>query len=773
MKKLLLSLLLVISLLIMADVSIAQPNWYYSNTGANHSILFPSTAVITIDGVAVTTNDYVGVFYDSLGTLACGGISQVSSLFAVSAWGAEAGVDNGFQAGETFTWKIWRASDGMEFFADALYMPAPIMPNNSTYSTFGMSGVSSLAAIIGSDLSIGVLLAPYGCGLTSAEQISFKVQNVGSVAVDTFIVSFSLDTGLTYIIDTIIQNLPTNVNYTYVSTQTFDFSIPGNYQLEVSVFHPLDLTTGNNSQTFIITNTAPPVINLSGISTSYCQGIQTVPLIGIPAGGTFSSIGLPILDNMVSFPSPGTFYLTYSVSNAAGCWASDSIAVTVNPVPNINLGPNLFLCDGDVHQLSVPTGFASYNWSTGSTNAIAFVTQGGAYSVTVTNTFNCATIDSLTATYFPLPVINITGNTTACQGSTITLSVAGQGTSYIWNNGLVDDVITVNSTGLYAVTVSSFGCLGYDSINVTFLPNPVPNLGPNTAFCNGQTYIINAGAFAGYLWSNGSTTQSIEVSVAGTYSVTVSSVAGCTGSDAITLTIQPDPVVNLGADMSICEGETYNLNAGMFSTYIWNDGSTGQILAVSAAGTYAVTVSDNIGCEGEDEIEIGLTLLAEAAFSYATNGLVVSFTNESLNETTGYLWDFGDGTHSTDENPVHTYTQNGSYDVTLFVGNECGNDSTSRTVDVVGIDELEKSGIVSIFPNPSNGLITVQVNYQAVGDVDLRVFNLLGQEIWFTKESKTTFSLSKNIDLSGQTPGIYFLKIESGKLDYCKKIVIE
>lgn len=776
MKKIVTNLAFTLFLSLIAVVAMAQPNWYYSITGSNHSIIFPTPANITIDGVAVGTNDYVGVFYDSLGTLACAGYIQVSATsFAITAWGAEAGFDNGFQPGEIFTWKIWRASDGLEFFTNAAYLPPnPFMLNTNAFAGNGMSGVSSLAGLIGSDLAIGNLLSPIsGCGLSSAEYIKFKVNNVGSVGVDTLIVSFSVDSGLTYTIDTIIQNLPTNGNYIYTSAQTFDFSGLGIYPLEISVSHPLDFATGNNSQSYTIYNSTPPVIDLSAIALSYCQSSQSVPLTGIPAGGDFSSNGLVILNNQAHFTTQGTFSILYNFTDSTGCAVEDSIAVAVNPVPNINLGPDLFLCEGDVHALSVPSGFASYAWSTGSTNASIAVAQGGTYSVTVTNSFNCVRVDTLTATYHPLPVVSISGDTVACQGDAVSLSVAGQGTSYSWSNGLVDDVISVNSSGLYVVTVSSFNCDGYDSIQVTFLPNPDPNLGPDMAFCNGNSVSLDAGIYAGYVWSDGSTNQTLDVSAAGTYSVTVTSTEGCVGNDAILLTIQPDPVVNLGADMSICDGDSYNLNAGMFSSYIWNDGSTGQILAVSAAGTYAVTVTDNIGCTGGDEIEIGVTLLAQALFSLVKNGMEVTFTNESQNEDPGYLWKFGDGNTATDENPVHTYALNGTYNVTLYVGNSCGNDSIMRPVNVVGIDDLERAGLVSIFPNPSNGFINVELNYKATGEVKLSVFNLLGQEVFFTKESKGTYTLSKNIDLSEQAPGLYFLKIESGKLEYNKKIVIK
>ncbi|MEA3444345.1 MAG: PKD domain-containing protein [Bacteroidota bacterium] len=709
MKKKLSNLILILSFIFIVNIAEAQPNWYYTNTGVNHTILIQIPSNVTIDGVALTNSDYIGVFYDSLGTIACAGYAPFDTInFAITAWGAQAGVNDGFQAGESFTWKLWRASDSLEFFATPVYMPSPPMPNLGNFLVNGMSGIETLTAIIGSDLAIGNLLSPIsGCGLTATEQVSFIVQNVGSVDVDTFVVSFSIDGGTVYYTDTIIQNFTTNSNYTYTSLQNFDLSAQGAYTLDISIYHPLDLTIGNNSETYTIYNSTPPTIDLSGVSTVYCQGIGSIPLYGIPAGGVFGSNDVVILNNSAHFPFPGNFDIFYDFTDTTGCSASDTITVTVNPTPVIELGPELVLCDGDVYELSLPSGFAGYLWSTGSTDTIAMVTQAGIYSATVTNSFNCESSDSVVANYNPLPQANISGDTIACEGDSISLSVAGQGSSYVWDlNGTPswNDVVTAFTSGLYSVTVSSFGCLGLDSVYITF---------------------------------------------------------------------QPNPVVDLGADQSLCDGESVILDAGNFNTYAWTDGSTDQTFEVLAAGFYSVTVSDNLGCTGEDEVEISLIPMPVAGFDFVVTGLQVDFTNTSTNESHLYSWDFGDSGSSTDENPVYTFANPGSYDVTLIVLNDCGEDTITQTVTLVGIDDIENSGIVSIFPNPSSGVISVEVNNRGADDIKLSVINLLGQRIYFVHEAKTTGTITKNIDLSDQAKGIYILKIESGEINYSKKIVIE
>lgn len=123
------------------------PGWFVGNTSNFHVIHVPSNASITIDGVAIETGDYIGVFYDSLGTLACGGfLPWTGTTGSLVAWGAEFGND-GFIPNEAFTWKIWKYSTGMEFNATASYIPTP-MPNAGNFVSNGLSGILSLEAII-------------------------------------------------------------------------------------------------------------------------------------------------------------------------------------------------------------------------------------------------------------------------------------------------------------------------------------------------------------------------------------------------------------------------------------------------------------------------------------------------------------------------------------------------------------------------------------------------------------------------------------------------
>ena len=709
MKRYLLKLSSLLLLISLSLFSIAQPNWYYTNTGANHSILIPSTIPITIDGINVVNGDYIGAFYDSLGTLACAGyiMHDGTATIALTIWGddASAAGPQGFNAGEEIVWKIWRASDGAVFNAVAYFSNA--FPSLGYYTYNGMSGLDSLIAATGPNLAMGNIISPILCGLlTATESFTFQVLNTGTVDVDSFDVLYSIDGGSTYFTETVIQFLAADSSFVFTSTQTFDLSSLGAYQLGVSVYNPNDNFTNDNTILLTIYNAQPPVIDLSGLTTLYCASSLAIPLVGIPANGVFTSTDIYInSNNEATISTQGIQEVFYTYTDTNGCSAVDSVDFTINPVPSFNLGSLIISCEGESEQVGAQAGFTTYAWNTGATDSAIFVTTSGIYTLTITNSFGCNSVDSVEAMFNPVPVFEIQGDTESCDGSTIYLSAAGAGNSYIWNTGNYNDSISVLTTGDYSVIVSENGCLGFDTVSVVFHPNPVVDLGSNFSFCEGTSAELDAGSFDNYVWSS--------------------------------------------------------------------DGSTNQTLIIIEAGTYVVTVSDANGCFGLGSVSATVDPLATADFSFIINNSEVSFTNESQNEIVGtYFWDFGDGETSIDENPEHTYSADDTYSVMLVVGNDCGNDTISMFVTILDIEDLSGENNISVFPNPSNGSFIVELQNLSSNNVKISVFNSLGQKVFLSNnsfENKTNFELN----LTNNPSGIYFLSIENIGWVYSKMIVIE
>ncbi|MEL6926994.1 MAG: hypothetical protein AAFO94_23345, partial [Bacteroidota bacterium] len=145
---------------------------------------------------------------------------------------------------------------------------------------------------------------------------------------------------------------------------------------------------------------------------------------------------------------------------------------------------------------------------------------------------------------------------------------------------------------------SSNGCSAEDEITISINPLPVVELGNDTAICQNESILLDAGnTGADFSWSNGETTQTISVDAADTYSVTVTDANGCSAEDEITISINPLPVVELGNDTAICQNESILLDAGNTGAdFSWSNGETTQTISVDADDTYSVTVTDANGC---------------------------------------------------------------------------------------------------------------------------------------------------------------------------------
>ncbi len=238
----------------------------------------------------------------------------------------------------------------------------------------------------------------------------------------------------------------------------------------------------------------------------------------------------------ITVTEPGSY--TVTVTDAGGCVAeSQPVAVSVlsPPVATITVAGSTKLCAGRSVSLIASAG-ASYKWSTGETSAQIKVSKEGSYFVTVTDVNGCsATSEPVAVTVSPAVVatISIEGTTNLCAGSSVKLT-ASPGESYAWINGETSQSITVAEDGVFAVRVTNAeGCsASSDPVIVTVLPLPVAKITieGSTIICGGSGAKLTATAGAGYLWSNGSTSQSITVTEAGFYSVTVKDANGCSAT---------------------------------------------------------------------------------------------------------------------------------------------------------------------------------------------------------------------------------------------------
>lgn len=199
---------------------------------------------------------------------------------------------------------------------------------------------------------------------------------------------------------------------------------------------------------------------------------------------------------------------------------------------NYLLGSNKIVCHNDTLTLDAGQGYSSYLWSTGATTSTIKVTQPGEYWVEINN--GCPDRDTVTASFIPRPVVSLGTDTILCAGQSLTLNAGNSGATYKWNNAAGTQTRSVASTGTFIAEVAFDACKNSDTIVVTYLPTFSVDLGADTVGCNGQSISINAkNSSLNFLWSTGATSQTINVTTPGNYSVYVSYQGRCGKRDTI------------------------------------------------------------------------------------------------------------------------------------------------------------------------------------------------------------------------------------------------
>ncbi len=169
--------------------------------------------------------------------------------------------------------------------------------------------------------------------------------------------------------------------------------------------------------------------------------------------------------------------------------------------------------------------------------------------------------------------------------------------------------------GLFDVTLVVSNGFGSDTITkinyITVNTSPTVNLGPDQSACDGDIVTLDAGAGAGYiyLWTDASTNQTLDVTVAGTYSVTITDGNGCNETDAVIITVNPLPAADAGVDVTICEGGAVQLNASGGIIYTWSPSTSLSDINISnpvanpvSTTIYTVTVTNANGCTDTDNV---------------------------------------------------------------------------------------------------------------------------------------------------------------------------
>jgi gliding motility-associated-like protein len=366
----------------------------------------------------------------------------------------------------------------------------------------------------------------------------------------------------------------------------------------------------------IVISYAPmPTVNL-GSDTAICAGGSLVLDATYP-GASYLWQDSTTAATMVASQS-GTYWV--EVDN--GCaQVRDTLDVTYIPAITSSLGNDTILCTGDQLVLSATHPGSTYLWSDGSTFSNLTVTNGGTYWVIVTNV--CETGgDTVIITPMSPPVADLGPDTTVCGGASVYLNAYLQGATYLWSTGSTDSAIVASQPGNYWVEVTNACGFDTDYKDITILPPPVVQLPNDTTICPGGVIVLAIPQQqANVLWSDASTGWYLNAVNAGTYWAQAVNNCGI-DQDTFVLTLFPQPVPDLGRDTFLCYDDPYILDAGAGISYLWNDGTSLQVLQAWLPGTYWVEVTNSDGCVGGDTVLLGVDCPPEVYFptAFTPNG---------------------------------------------------------------------------------------------------------------------------------------------------------
>jgi hypothetical protein len=683
--------------------NVATTSSYNPPAGISATTYYRNIVTSTLNGVACTTTSNTVTI--TVNTLTAGTIGSNQLLCSTFDPSALTFITNPTGTG-TLTFQWWQSNDNLTWFE----MPGETM---SSYNPPVLSFTTYFRLVVSSSIVPPQSSDSSTCSATSnTVTLTLNSFNPGTVGSDQLICSGGNPAAFTNIISPSgsgtytyqWQNSTDNTNWT---------NVPATPTGTTSTYDP---PSGLSVSTYYRRLTSHTAFGIT------CTLPTNNVFVGVYSAGTVSSS-----QNICSGSQPSAL----TVSGAVGTiqWQVSTNGSTWSPI-------------------SGATGTTLTSTQMGTLTATRYYRTISGVSCTPSLVSNTMVI-----TVLPVPTINAGIDIAVCSGSSVVLSGTG-GASYTWNNGVSNGVAFVPSaSATYTVTgTASNGCTNTDQVLVTVNPLPVVNIINNNPsnICEGQSFILGSSNFnvATYQWKRngtnilGATSSSYTGTLAGSYTLFVTSSQGCTAtSTAVDITITPLPTVNAGPDQSICNGESVTLTGSGAANYSWNNGvSNGVPFTPTASNVYTVsTTSGSTGCVGTDQVVVTVN---DATFStiYTT-----SMGNYFLNGI--------------------EYTQSGNY--TQNTTNQNGCDSTITLVLTVvhaGLNDLESASGIKVYPNPSSTgffLFNYPIGFACEQIV---IVNTEGKVIREYSETPTSF------DLAQEQSGSYYVEFRCGEYSYVYQI---
>lgn len=533
---------------------------------------------------------------------------------------------------------------------------------------------------------------------------------------------------------------------------------------------------------------------------------------------TSSNVQVTGTTSTVSNLAAGKYYAI--VTDAKGCSVTSELYEISQPaLLVVNITPvNAVLCNGDKNaslRANAAGGLAgyTYKWHTVPDTGVlgTNVTLGGigigTYYVEVTDTKNNVSKSDSFIINEPQKLDNtLSADYTLCgDGNDWTIAQTPVGGTkpynYLWNTGATTEILKNVVPGTYSVTVTDFnGCSFTKSISFVApahldasetIKMPTCYLGSDAKIV--VTPIAGTAPYT-YLWNTGEKTNTLSNASAGEYSIEITDFRGCKITRNYTVVDPPKDVIYLGEDVTLCYKQSLTINATIDddqATYLWTSDkgfkSTNAMITVSEPANYTVVVTNKLGCQATDTIKISSQesdISAEFAMSSQVfvneKFIIVDISNPKADKIEWILPSEAVVTTNNGDYAEMSFAKAGEYDITL--NTEKGRCTANQTKTILVTEgeyvdpdetDLQKKFDLKIYPNPSNGVFTVDVTLDKVMRASIKVYNLNNNVVIASKSENGKDAYSFNFNLSGLSSGIYFVLFESQQGTKLRKLIIQ
>ena len=509
------------------------------------------------------------------------------------------------------------------------------------------------------------------------------------------------------------------VNMTLVVNEAYEVNLTETI-CEAALPYPWNGITfnaaGDTTVTLTAANGCDSVVNMTLVVTEAYEVNLTE---------TICETALPYPWNGITFNAAGDTTVTLTAAN--GCDSVVNMTLVVTEAYEVNLTETI--CE-----TALP-----YPW-----NGITFNAAGDT-TITLTAANGCDSLVNMTLVVNEAHEVNLTE--TVCEAAL----------PYTWNNVVFD------SAGTHSVTLQATN--GCDSVvNMTLILSPAYHVNETRSICPNELP---------YTWNN------FTFGTGGTQTITLTSSAGC--DSVVTMTLILNSVYNVSETRSICQNEL---------PYTWNNFTFGT------GGTQTVTLTSSAGCDSVVTMTlvvntpVSTDLQVAACDSYEWNGETYTESGDhTLTFTAANGCDSVVTLHLTINHAVSSeitvetsdscYTWNdqvycvsGDYEQTFTAANGCDSVVTLHLTILVGIDNYDFAASMTVYPNPTNGILNVQITNFNTPISEFLMYDVYGKLVDKIRTQYDIATETTQIDMSQLSNGIYFVKaVADGKVVAVRKVV--